>query len=337
MKDVAARAGVGFKTVSRVVNDEPGVSEETAQKVRRAASELHYRRDAIAGNLRRATGRTDTLGLLVASVGNEFDAAINRTVEDVARRRGVAVFSASTDEEPERERQHARGLLARRVDGLLMMPSSGDLSFLAPELEMDTPVVAVDRPASGIVVDTVMADNVGGARDAVAHLIDHGHRRIAVLAHLETLTTASQRIAGAREAWDRAGLAAEDLQVVSGLSSDAEIVAAVLSLMDSPQPPSAVFSARNKITTAAVRALQLRGLQHEIALMGFDDFGHADLLDPAVSVVAQDPAQLGARATARLFARLEDPALPVEETVLPTRLVPRRSCGCGRKARVPTA
>ncbi|MGP9538061.1 LacI family DNA-binding transcriptional regulator [Brachybacterium sp. AOP43-C2-M15] len=328
MKDVAARAGVGFKTVSRVVNGEPGVSEQTAERVHRAAAELNYRRDMIAGNLRRAEGRTDSLGLLVASVRNEFDAVMNRAVEDAAQRHRTSVFTGSTDEDPERERQHARGLLSRRVDGLVLMPSHGDLSYLQPEIDLDTPIVAVDRPPHGIEVDTVMADNAQGARDAVAHLVDHGHRRVAVLTHLGTLTTAAQRIAGARSAWADAGLPECDLRIVDGLTSEQEIVRAVLGLLDGEAPPTAVFAARNQITTGAVRALQTRGLQREVALVGFDDFEHADLFDPAISVVGQDPARLGHLATERLFARLADPSLPVEHQVLETSLILRRSCGC---------
>lgn len=329
MKDVAARAGVGFKTVSRVINGEPGVTERTAERVHLAAAELHYRRDMTAGNLRRAEGRTDSLGLLVASVDNEFDAALHRGIEDAAQQHRVSIFTGSTDEDPDRERQLALGLLARRVDGLVLMPSPGDLSYLQHEIDLGTPIVAVDRPPHGITVDTVMADSTQGARDAIAHLIDHGHRRVAVLTHLGTLHTAAQRIAGARRRWEDAGLPANDLQVVDGLTTEAETAQALLDLLDGEDPPTAVFTARNQITTGAVRALQQRGLQREIALMGFDDFGHADLLDPAISVVKQDPGQLGHRATQRLLARLEDHSLPVEHLVLGTTLTLRQSCGCG--------
>lgn len=329
MKDVAARAGVGFKTVSRVINGEPGVTERTAERVHLAAAELHYRRDMTAGNLRRATGRTDSLGLLVASVGNEFDAALHRAVEDAAQRHRVSVFTGSTDEDPERERHVALGLLARRVDGLVLMLSPDDLSYLQPEIDLHTPIVAVDRPPHGISVDTVMADNAQGARDAVTHLLDHGHRRVAVLTHLGSLTTAAQRIAGARNAWAAAGLPAADLRVVDGLTSEEEVARSLLGLLDGEGPPTAVFAARNQITTGAVRALQARGLQREIALVGFDDIGHADLLDPAISVVRQDPGRLGDCATVQLLARLEDPSLPVEHQVLETTLTLRQSCGCG--------
>lgn len=329
MKDVAALAGVGFKTVSRVVNEEPGVSELTAERVRRAAAELNYRRDMTAGNLRRAAGRTDSVGLLVASVGNEFDSRLHRAVEDAAQARGVSVFAASTDEDAERERQLALTLLARRVDGLVLMPSAGDLSYLQHELDLGTPVIAVDRPPKGLSIDTMMVDNERGAHDSVAHLIAHGHRRVAVLAHLSTLTTSAQRIAGARRAWAEAGLPESALRVVDGLPTTEDTVRALHALLDTDQPPTAVFAARNAITLGVVRALQGRGLQREIALIGFDDFDQADLLDPAVSVVSQDPAQLGTLAADRLFARLESPALPVELVVTETRLILRRSCGCG--------
>lgn len=329
MKDVAARAGVGFKTVSRVVNEEPGVSDRTAAKVRKAAAELNYRRDMGAGNLRRAEGRTDSVGLLVGSVNNEFDAKLHRAVEDAAQERKVSVFAASTDEDAERERQLALTLLARRVDGLVIMPSAGDLSYLQHELDLGTPVIAVDRPPKGISIDTLMVDNERGAHDAVAHLIEHGHRRVAVLAHFATLATSAQRIAGARTAWAEAGLDASSLTVVEGLFSTEDTVRAVHALLDGDEPPTAVFAARNAITVAVVRALQSRSQQHEIPLIGFDDFGRADLLDPAVTVVRQDLVRLGRLATDRLFARLADPALPVEKRVVSTHLVRRRSCGCG--------
>ena len=328
MKDVAARAGVGFKTVSRVINEEAGVSEQTAAKVRRAASELNYRRDMTAGNLRRAAGRTDSIGLLVASVDNEFDAKLHRAVEDAAQERRVSVFSSSTDEDADREHQRALTLLARRVDGLVLMPSSGDLSYLQHELDLGTPVIAVDRPPKGICIDTLMVDNESGARDALTHLIEHGHRRVAVLAHLASLMTSAQRIAGARAAWADAGLPADSLQVVDGVSTDEDTARSLDALLDGADPPTAVFAARNEIAVGAVRALQRRAQQHEIALIGFDDFGHADLLDPAVTVVRQDAARLGELATERLFARLEDRSLPVEQLTVKTRLIRRRSCGC---------
>lgn len=328
MKDVAALAGVGFKTVSRVVNGEPGVSEETAEKVHRAVDQLHYRRDIGAGNLRRTAGRTDSLGLLLASVGNEFDAAINRSVEDTAQRHGLSVFTASTDEDPQRERQLGLGLLSRRVDGLILMSSRADLSYLQPEIDRGTPIIAVDRPPLGIEVDSVVADSTTGSQDAVSHLIEHGHRRIAVLTAPATLPTAAQRITGARRAWKASGLPADGLRVVDGLTTGDNVVRTVLELLDGADPPTAIFTARNQITTSAVGALQMRAAQHRIAQIGFDDFSHAELLDPSVSVVSQDPAQIGALATERLVARLEDPALPVEHRMLSTRLIRRRSCGC---------
>lgn len=327
MKDVAARAGVGFKTVSRVVNGEPGVSDATAEKVRKAAKDLNYRKDMTAGNLRRAEGRTDSIGLLVSSVGNEFDSRLHRAVEDAALAHGVSVFAASTDEDAERERLLALTLVARRVDGLVLMPS-GDLSFLQHELDLGTPVIAVDRPPTGLSIDTMMVDNDGGAHASIAHLVEHGHRRVAVLTHLSTLTTAAQRIAGARRAWAEAGLPGSALQVVTGLSSTEDTLRAVSAVLGSAEPPTAIFAARNAISVGVVRALQSRGLQREVAMMGFDDFDQADLLDPAVSVVRQDPAELGTLATERLFARLEDPSLAVEQVVAGTELVLRRSCGC---------
>ena len=133
----------------------------------------------------------------------------------------------------------------------------------------------------------------------------------------------------ASETTTKDGLDADALSVLDGIDSEQDVDRVLQALREADEPPTAVFSARNVITLGVVRALQTRGLQREIALIGFDDFDHADLLDPAVSAVRQDPAGLGRRATERLFARLDDPTLPVERLVSSTQLILRRSCGCG--------
>lgn len=330
MRDVACHADVSIKTVSRVVNREPGVAEETVARVRRAAEELGYTRDVGAGSLRSAQGRSWSLGLLLGSVGNAFDASINRGVGDVAQENGMSVIVASTGENPHRERALVGALIGRRVDALIIMPARTDQSYLMPEVAHGTPVVAVDRPATGIDVDEVLVDNRLGARKGVEHLISHGHRRIAALGHVSRLRTVADRFAGTRDALVDAGIRPDPELLIDGIDDEAQSRAAVRALLALPEPPTAIFTSRNEITVGAVRALQELDMQHRIAVLGFDDFEQADLLDPPVSVVAQDPIASGRLAARRALARLADPELPVETVVVPTRLILRRSCGCGR-------
>lgn len=325
MKDVAALAGVGIKTVSRVVNGEAGVSPAMAERVNRAAAELSFQADLGAGSLRRTGRRSLSIGLLLASVDNPFCAAIHRAVEDVADERGVAVLSASTDEQPERERALVAAFTSRRVDGLIITATGVDQQYLRPEMESGTPVVMIDRPPVGLPVDSVVVDNLEGAERATAHLLRRGHRRIAHLGDLGTIATARRRREGYEKAMAQAGAVVDEDLLIENLHDAATAFAAVSRLMARPGAPTALFTSQNLITIGALRALRALGLQHEVAVVGFDDFPLADLMDPPVTVVAQDPAAIGRTAAERVFARLSDPDLPEEEIVVPTRLVVRGS------------
>jgi LacI family transcriptional regulator len=325
MRDVAALAGVGIKTVSRVVNGEPGVSAATAERVARAATALSFQPDLVAGNLRRTGRRSMSLGLILASVDNPFCAAIHRAVEDVAEERQVAVFSASTDEDPRRERMLVAAFTSRRVDGLILTATAGDHRHLHAEIETGTPVVLVDRAPAGLDVDSVVVDNADGAERGTRHLLERGHRRIAYLGDLSVIVTARERHAGYLRALQQAGIPLEHRLVVVDLRGTDAAHDATRALLLGPEPPTALFTSQNLVTIGAIRALRELGAQHRVALVGFDDFALADLVQPGVTVVAQDPTQIGRVAAERVFARLAAPDLPPERRVLPTRLVARGS------------
>ncbi len=325
MREVAALAGVSLKTVSRVVNREAGVSEELAARVDRAATELDYRPNLTASNLRRADQRTGTIGLLVEDVANEFFASIHRGVEDVAREHGAAVVAASLDRNPERERDLVGALADRRVDGLILAPTSPDQGYLATELRSGWPMVVVDRQAHGVELDTVLTDNRPASDKATAHLVSHGHRSIAFIGGLEHLSTAQMRFAGFTDAMLTAGLAVDPDLVIHGVA-DADQAARVLDgLLALPRPPTAIFSGQNLITMGCVRALRARNRQHAIALVGFDDFAMADLLEPAITVVSQDARAMGRKAAELLFERILAADSPVNTYVVPAQLIARGS------------
>lgn len=331
MKDVAAHAGVGLKTVSRVVNGEPGVLPSTAALVHQAIEELGFRRNDSARQLR--TGRTAGIGLVLEDVADPFYSLLTGAVEQVAGEHGSLLFAASSDDDPRRESDLALALCARRVDGLIVVPASDDHRYLAPELDAGLAIVFADRPPVNLPVDTVLADNAGGARRGVAHLIAHGHRRIGYIGDSAHIYTSAERLSGYHAAMAEAGLPVDESWITLG-PSNAERIGSVLDRLLDPRagnPVTALFSGNNRLTVLVLRELAERtrtGRARDAAgpaLVGFDDFELADLLHPAVTVIAQDPAGLGRTSAELLFARLAGDDAPPRRVVLPTVLIPRGS------------
>jgi LacI family transcriptional regulator len=258
-------------------------------------------------------------------VANEFFSSIHRGVEDVAREHGVAVVAASLDRNPERERELVGAFAARRVDGLIIAPTAPDQGYLATELRSGWPMVVFDRQAHGITLDTVLTDNRIASANAVAHLIRHGHTRIAFIGSSEHLTTEQLRYAGYTDAIESAGLVVDSRRVVHGIADADEAAQITGELIEMPGAPTAIFSGQNLITMGCVRALRARQRQHAVALVGFDDFAMADLLEPAITVVAQDARAMGRKAAELVFNRIDAASAPVDTYVVPARLIARGS------------
>lgn len=325
MKQVALLAGVGTKTVSRVINEEPNVSDAMAKRVWEAITALDYHVDMQAGSLRRAGGRTRTIGLLISSVDNPFAGGIHRAVETQARRHGVSVLAASMDEDPTREALGVKEFLRRRVDGLIITTASQDLSYLVSAVERGIPMVFVDRAPVGLNADSVTSDNSEASAAGTRHLIERGHRRIALLVDNVSIGTAAERRRGFLEELGRAGIPTGEATIRTDVHGADAAEQLTRSLLAQPDPPTAIFSAQNLITLGVLRALHSLGRQHDVALIGFDDLPLADLLQPAITVIAQDARAIGEAAAERLFRRLDGDHLPVEQVIIPAELIARGS------------
>jgi LacI family transcriptional regulator len=325
MLDVAALAGVALKTVSRVVNSEPGVSPELEARVRRAIEQLNYQRDANAATLRRLGRKTQTIGLVLEDVSNPFSSELHRAVEDAARERGVLVFAGSCDEVPDRERELIGSFRERRVDGIIVVPASQDHTYLYEERRAGTALVFVDRPASHLDADSVVSDNFGGALQAVAHLLEYGHRRIGFLGDLLSISTARERLRGYTQALEAARIPRAEELIRTELRDPEVAARAIDEMLARPAPPTAIFTGQNLLTIGGVHALREAGREREIALIGFDDISLADMLDPAISVVAQDPQALGRAAADQLFRRLDGDTGAAVHQVVPVTLIARGS------------
>lgn len=327
MRDVAALAGVSLNTVSRVVNGEPQVAEDLAARVRRAVAQLDYKPNLTASNLRRSDGRSSTIGLLLEDMANPFSSSIYRAVEVVANLRNVEVLAGSLEESPEREKELAARLFARRIDGLIIAPASHDHSYLLSEQRAGAAVVFVDRPPELLAADSVVSDHLNGSVKMVNHLVELGHRRIAYMGYHLSIVTGMARYSGFVQGMRDARIPIDPTFVCHGIQTMEDAYASTLEMFRGKVRPSAFFSAHYWITIGAIRALRDLSLRRSVAVVGFDDFMTADMLEPPVSVVTQDAAAMGRLAAEILFRRVDGDDTPFEQHILGTELIVRGTMG----------
>lgn len=319
MVDVAADAGVSLKTVSRVINGEPNVDPAMIERVQAAVARLGYHRNVLAASLR--SGNRDTIGFIAADLSNTFYMAVAAAVSAVAARERMHLVMASSEEDAATERTLALDLCQRQVGGLIVVPTADDHSYLQREVELGTPVVFLDRPGTGIPADTILLDNRGGARAAVAELLAAGHRRIAILLDARSIYTMSERWAGVEEAFKEVGREPDPARVIDAVHTPASAREVMLRLLDDDDPPTAVFCANNRLTIGALEAILTRGAAVDVA--GFDDFELSRLLPRRIRVVDYDIVDLGRYAAETLLRRAASPATSSHTHLLPTRLVDR--------------
>ncbi len=323
MKQVAALAGVSLSTVSRVVNRDPAVRPDLADRVRAAVEALDYRHNAAASALRRSDRLSSSIAVIVDDVGDPFFSAMQRAVEDVARERRVLTFAGSSDALPERERQLAEAFGSRGVDGLIIAPASSDHTFLGRDRAAGMAVVFVDRPGRFIDADAVLSDHFGGAAQAVEHLVAAGHRRIGFLG--DRLYTGSEHLRGFEAALARHGLAPHPELVRLTPRRASGAYAPARALLRGDDPPTALFTSNSATTMDAVRALHDLGLQRRVALVGFGAVTLGDAVEPGLTVLEQDGAGLGRLAASLLFSRLDGFDGPSQQIVIAPRLIARGS------------
>ncbi|MGW7514984.1 LacI family DNA-binding transcriptional regulator [Streptomyces sp. NPDC054796] len=328
LTDVARRVGISAKTVSRVLNGDGPVSDATREKVLAAVSELGFRPNLMARNMR-VGGRDSTVGLIVPEIANPFFSTVAGGIEEAVRDRGLTLLLGSSDEDAAKERTLVNSFLARRVSVLLIAPAHGaDHRFLRREREGGLPLVFLDRPAAGLAADSVVSANMAGAREGTAHLLAHGHRRIGFLGDLPgSLYTRRERFRGYRAALAEADVPYDRALVAE--AHDAEAAgAATHRLLALDDPPTALFTANNLASLGALPALAAAG-RRDVAIVGFDDLPLASVLEPGLTVVAQDPVAMGRTAAELALSRLDGHRGAARTTTVPVRLVRRGSAERG--------
>ncbi|MFF8845014.1 LacI family DNA-binding transcriptional regulator [Streptomyces sp. NPDC015127] len=324
LADVAREVGVSAKTVSRVLNEDGPSSPQTRERVLAAVAKLGFQPNLMARNIR-VGGPDTTIGLIVPDLGNPFFGTVAGGIEDTVRDRGLTLLMGSSADDPARERTLIETFLARRVSVLMVAPAFGaDHTYLKAQRAAGLPVVFLDRPGVGLSADCVVSSNRSGAQEGVAHLVERGHRRIGFVGDLPTrLYTRRERLAGYRAALEDAGIA-YDRALVTGAHDQGTAAAVTTRLLSLPEPPTALFAGNNIMALGVVAELARTG-RRDIALVTFDDLPLAEVLEPALTVVAQNPAALGTAAATTALTRLDGDRTRARTVTIPTRLIPRGS------------
>ena len=322
MREVGALAGVSAKTVSRVINGDRYVSAQVRARVEGAVAELGYVPNMLSQTFR--AGRDSAIGIAVPDIADAFFGSVIQAVERQARARTTAVIVTSLGDDPATEQLTVETLLRRQVAGLIIAPISTDQSYLSA-WQPRTELMFIDRAARRITADSVIEDDIGGAATAVGHLIDRGHRRIAFVGNAAAVVTTGRRLAGYRAALAEAGIGADPLLERLYAAGPAGAVVSLRDLLDLSDPPTAIFSSNSQGSLVLVPELQsLR--RTDVGFVSFGDFPMAEALRPSVTVLDQDPEQVGLAAAQRLFARIDGlPAPRRRHLVLPVPLVVRES------------
>lgn len=328
MSDVARLARVSSMTVSRVLTGNEKVSPELRDRVLAAVADLKYRPNELARSLR--DRRSRQIGVIVPYLFDPFFAICAHAVSEVAKSHSYSVVLSTSNEDSRTEYDEVCKMLRRNVEGMVIIPAAGstpgDSPLLRPEVRQ-CHIIMADRPVDRRSFDTVLVDNVGGAQRGTEHLLSLGHKRIAFVSFEQNMYTLQARYEGYQTAMLAAGL--RPVRVSFSAASD-DFATHVRKLLAARYPPTAVLCGNNLITRHLLHGLKASGFvpPTPLAVVGFDDFETADLLEPGITVIRQPVEEIGRQAAEILFERLAGKhPQKKREVVLDVDLVLRGSCG----------
>jgi LacI family transcriptional regulator len=327
IREVADKAGVSLTTVSHVINNTRFVAEETRQRVLTAMQELHYRPNALARSLRR--GKTNTLGLILPDSANPFFAEVAHSIEDAAFQLGYSVILCNTEGDSKKEFFYVDVLSKKQVDGIIFMASGDQADSLDFIISQNLPVVVVDRDLPNVVADAVLTNNCQGGYQATHHLLDLGHRRIAIIAGPSNLTPSAERVTGYREALKDYGITPDERLVLRGDYHPESGFQSATFLFNLPEPPTAIFACNDLMALGVLRAAATFGrrVPQDLSVVGFDNIELSNYSHPPLTSVTQRKDEIGFQAATILVRRIVDKTSPPARLILPTELVVRLSTG----------
>lgn len=327
MRQIAERARVSIGTVSHVINETAPVRPKLKERVLEAVRSLGYQPSALAQGLRRK--RTKMLGMVIPDVTNPFFPGIVRGAEDVAYKHSHRVILCNADNDPEKEASYVRELRSYQIAGLLIIPSAGvDIgSNLDAYTSASVPVVCIDRVPDGWKGDAVLVANENGAYEATRHLIQTGHRRLAVITGPLKLTNAAERLKGFERAVEEAKIRIEPEFVQEARFDTPSGYQAALRIFRMLPRPTAIFASNDLLAFGVLQAAREQGIRcpEDLSIVGFDCLEFTNFTDPALTSVYQPGYQLGATAARLLLQRIEGLSGPSKKILLPTELIKRHS------------
>jgi LacI family transcriptional regulator len=319
--EVGRLAGVSIATVSRVLNNVPGqVGPATRRRVLRVIRQLDYRPNALARSLH--LKRTHSVGLIMPDISNPYYAEIARGIEDAISRQGHTLVTCNTDRKPDRISHSVALLREKQVDGIILGGGGTlDASRFAALRDCGTRVVLIGRYA--VDLPAVRVDNVKGAREAAAHLLALGHRRVAVLAGPKISTTTVDRLAGFRQAFDEFGLPFPSRWLLYGDLRPESGLEAAERLFATRRAPTAILAINDQMAIGAMRGILRRGLEipRQVSVIGFDDIALASFVTPALTTMALPLHQMGVAAGEMILRSLAGMEQPKEAWFTPTLVV----------------
>jgi LacI family transcriptional regulator len=327
IRQVAEQAGVSVATVSRVFAGTDHVSNELTERVQKVAQSLNYQPNRIARNLR--TQKTKTAALVITDIENPFFTSVVRGAEQVFRDAGFTLLLTNTDEDEEIETQHLLNLRAEGVAGIILAPTSKEVSLYEQYNHAGMIIVAIDRFPKKFQFDRVTVNNAGGVQSAVNHLVEQGHSRIGYIGGITKISTAAERYTGfVRGMEDHQLLIRADWVRQGNFKRDGGFIA-MKTILSTGDHPTAVISANNLMTLGALQAIYELGLKipADIAIVGFDDMAWANSLNPPLTAIAQPTHEMGQVAAQLLLSRISDPTRAYRHVILDTHLILRESSG----------
>lgn len=305
IKDVAKRAGVAISTVSAVINRSAPVSEDTIAKVEAAVAAIGYTPHGAAQSLR--SGRSRLIGLVVPNIANPHFAAVAREVENVCLSAGYTTVVYSTGQDAERESQVLKMMRVQRVAGLIVIPTRSDAAHGAALVnQIHVPTVLLDMYVEGLPYDVIKTDNIEAGRLATEHLLQLGHRRIAIIVGIPGLATSDDRYEGYLKALGDHGLKTDKTLVLRGEFDRDAAHGAAIELLQRKDPPTAIVTISNMMTVGLLFAIRELGLRipDDISVVGIDDLEFAELLDPKPTAVTTPILAMARRSIQKLLAQL---------------------------------
>jgi LacI family transcriptional regulator len=327
IRDVAREAGVSIGTVSAVINGRGLVAEDTKRHVLRVIAELGFEPNNAARSLKR--GRISSIGFVVPDLSNPFFASVAEGIQRGIADDDILLMLCITWSAMEREEYFARILRTQRLDGVIYLSGTGLPSPSLLELAKTGSVIFVDEVLAGLDLPFVGSNNLAGARAIAHHVLDCGHRKVALIGGPPRLWTSEQRLAGFRESLAAAGLDPDGAPYLAGDYSERSGYLAATQLLagDPAQRPTAILCANDLMAIGVMRFCRERGISipEQLSITGFDDISNAEFLLPSLSTVAQPAHEMGQAAAELLLHHTGVRSDPPATTQFPTTVRIRNS------------